>query len=102
MINDGYKIPFKELPENFHAKNNKFARDNHDFVTKEIQKLVSKKCILEVAEKPKIINPLTVAYNKNGKPRLVLDCRHINEKLHKFKFKYEYMHVARKMLEKGA
>ena len=45
---------------------------------------------------------MTVAYNKNGKPRLVLDCRHINEKLHKFKFKYEDMQVARKMLEKGA
>ena len=102
MIDYGYKIPFKELPENFHAKNNKSARDNHEFVTKEIQKLVSKKCISEVAEKPKIINPLTVAYNKNGKPRLVLDCRHINEKLHKFKFKYEDMQVARKMLEKGA
>ena len=91
MINDGYKIPFKELPENFHAKNNKFARDNYDFVTKEIQKLVSKKCISGVAEKPKIINPLTVAYIMNGKPRLVLDCRHINEKLHKFKLKYEDM-----------
>ena len=47
VINDGYKIPFKELLENFHAKNNKFARDNHDFVTKEIQKLVSKNWMLE-------------------------------------------------------
>ena len=53
-------------------------------------------------EKPTDINPLTVAYIKNGKPRLVLDCQHINEKLNKFKFKYEDMQVDINMSEKGA
>ena len=49
-----------------------------------------------------MVNPLTVAYNKKGKPRLVLDCRNVNDKLHKFKFKYENMQIARQLLEKGS
>ena len=101
VIDNGYKIPFKETPDSFHAKNNKSARDNPDFVTKEIKNLVSKQCVSEVTEKPHIVNPLTVAYNKKGKPRLVLDCRYVNEKLHLFKFKYEDMQIARTMFEKG-
>ena len=49
-----------------------------------------------------MVNPLTVAYNKKSKPRLVLDCRNVNDKLHKFKFKYEDMQIARQLLEKGS
>ena len=47
------------------------------------------------------VNPLTVAFNKSGKPRLVLDCRHINPHLHKYKFKYEDDKVAREMFDVG-
>ena len=50
---------------------------------------------------PHVINLLTVAYNKKGKPRLVLDRRNINDNLHKFKFKYEDLQVARQLFEKG-
>ena len=52
-------------------------------------------------KKPSIINPLAVAYNKNDKPRLVLDCRYINKKLRTFKFKYGDMQFARMLFEKG-
>ena len=49
-----------------------------------------------------MVNLLTVAYNKAGKPRLVLDCRHINPHLHKFRLKYEDIKIAESMFEKGA
>ena len=89
VIEEGYKIPFKEIPDIQMSKNNKSARDNPKFVEEEIDKLLAKKCISDVQDEPHVTNPLTVAYNKKGKPRLVLDCRNINDKLHKFKFKYE-------------
>ena len=47
------------------------------------------------------MNPLTVAFNKSSKPRLVLDCRHINPHLFRYKFKYEDGNVARELLQKG-
>jgi hypothetical protein len=50
---------------------------------------------------PAVVNPLTVAFGKSGKPRLVLDCRHINPHLVKFKFKYEDVSVASNIIKKG-
>ena len=48
-----------------------------------------------------MVNPLTVARNKSGKLRLVLDCRHINVSLFQFRFKYENADVARVLFEQG-
>lgn len=50
-------------------------------------------------EKPHVVNPLTVAYSRAGKPRLVLDCRHINPCLHLFKVKFEDIRVAERLFD---
>ena len=58
------------------------------------------KCVIsEEKEKPKVVNPLTVAYNRAGKPRLVLDCRHINKCIHLFRVKFEDIKVALEMFD---
>ncbi|XP_069104365.1 LOW QUALITY PROTEIN: uncharacterized protein [Argopecten irradians] len=101
VITDGYKLPFKEIPPNARLRNNKSARDNLQFVYNEIEKLLRIGCIAEVRVQPRVVNPLTVAYNRAGKARLVLDCRHINVFLHKFKFKYEDTVEARDMFNVG-
>lgn len=100
IIDQGYKLPFFTLPENEILKNNKSALDNKEFVSEEIQKLLGKGCITEVQQKPLVVNPLTVAEGKN-KLRLVLDCRHINPHLYKYKFKYEDAKVARELFNTG-
>ena len=82
VVEHGYKIPFKEIPSIQKSKNNKSARDNPEFVSKAINCLLAKGCISKVEFTPHVVNPLTVAYNKKGKPRLVLDCRNINKCLH--------------------
>ena len=66
-----------------------------------VQKLLAKGCVEQVEKRPTFVNPLTVAKNKSGKKRLVLDCRHLNKCLAKFKFKNEDISVARKLFEKG-
>ena len=79
VISNGYSLPLKTSPEKVHLRNNKSARDNPKFVRDEICSLLSKGLITECNKTQiHVINPLTVAYNKSGKPRLVLDCRHIN------------------------
>jgi hypothetical protein len=60
------------------------AEQNSDFVSKEIAKLVSMGCVAECLDIPHVVNPLTVAKNKSGKLRFVLDCRHINVSLFQF------------------
>ena len=55
----------------------------------EIQNLLDKKCIYICKEVPHVVNPLTVAYNYSGKPRMVLDCRTINPGLYKENFAWK-------------
>ena len=100
VVENGYKFPFKVDPVSIVLKNNKSARDNPDFVVSEIQSLLQKGVVKEVVDIPKVVNPLTVAYGRSGKPRLVLDCRHINPCLHLFKIKFEDMKVAEAMFDK--
>ena len=57
-------------------------KEDMSFVKEEIQILLAKGVISKSDKVPYIVNPLTVAYNRNGKPRLVLDYRHIDKFLH--------------------
>ena len=101
VIENGYKIPLLHIPDSIVLDNNKSARDNTKFVTEEIEKLINKGCVSPVTEKPYVVNPLTVAHNKESTFRLVLDARHINPHLYKFKHKYEDAVTARQLFNKG-
>jgi hypothetical protein len=98
IIQEGYKLPLISDAEKLQLSNNKSAVDNSNFVTQAIQKLLRTNCIKEVKEVPHIVNPLTVAQDKSGKFRLILDCRHLNEHLAKFSFRYEDSHTALDMI----
>ena len=85
----GYRIPFKHVPPSVVLSKNKSARDNVSIVYLEIQKLIEKDCVTQVIHIPFVVNHMTVAFNKSGKPRLVLDCRHINKSIHEFVYRME-------------
>ena len=101
VIREGYRFPLKDKPSHIILKNNRSALDNTEIVTDEINKLLLKNCISEVEFIPHVVNPLTVAFNKAGKPRLVLDCRHVNKFIHDFKFRLEDVSVARDLFDKN-
>ncbi|KAK3088526.1 hypothetical protein FSP39_020182 [Pinctada imbricata] len=102
VINAGYGLPFKDIPESTFLRNNRSALDAPDFVKDEIKKLIDAKCISQVSvNEVYVVNPLTVATNRVGKQRLVLDCRYINPFLHLFKCKFEETNVARQMFKQG-
>lgn len=100
VIANGYKLPMHTVPVSADLKNNRSSLNHSSFVEKEINNLLLKGCVSVVQDKPRVINPLTVSENK-GKLRLVLDCRHINLNLFKYKFKYEDSSVCRDMFKKG-
>lgn len=53
-------------------------------------------------ETPEIINPFSVSIQKSGKKRLILDLRHVNNRLFKTKFKYQDTKVvAKEILRPG-
>ena len=101
IILNGYKIPFITTPESVILDNNLSARNDQIFVEKEIQSLLRKGSISVCDSIPKVVNPLTVAYGRSNKPRLVLDCRSLNSHLFKYKFRMEDANCARQMFKKG-
>ena len=69
IIDKGYGIPFQQVPKKAFLNNIKSSGENVDFVETEILKLLDKGCVSEVEEIPTVVNPLTVAFNRAGKPR---------------------------------
>ena len=49
----------------------------------------------------RVCNPLGVAVNSSGKPRLILDLRYVNQHLRSCKFKYEDVRTAADLFHKG-
>jgi hypothetical protein len=94
VIKHGYRLPLTSLPQPEWLNNNKSARDNPDFVDSEVKKLLLSGVLIELKNKPMVINALTVAINAQGKKRLVLDLRQINPLLNVHRYKYEDIKVA--------
>lgn len=87
ILRQGYILPFTSLPKPVILGNNKSALENESFVTEAITDLLACQSIATVNRPLLIVNPLSVVTKSRGKNRLVLDLRHINPHLHKFKFK---------------
>ena len=64
------------------------------FVTEAVAELLANRCVNRVTEKPYICSPLSVDENAEGKLRLVLNLRYLNQFLSQVKFKYEDLKVA--------
>lgn len=94
LIKVGYRIPFKIDPFSKVLRNNRSALNVNKFVKKKWKVCSEKGCVLNVSNIPKVVNPLTDAKktkqektNRYGRPRLVLDCRHIHPHLYRFKYR---------------
>lgn len=66
-----------------------YTRGITEFVEQAITELVENCCAYEVPFKPFVVNPLSVAINKSGKKRLILDFSVLNKFVTKEKFKFE-------------
>ena len=69
IIENGYKLP---SPEPVKLRNNKSARLHAEFVDQAIHELSLSGCICAVAQKPLVVNPLSVSIQTSSKKRLIL------------------------------
>ena len=77
----GYTIPFLTIPSITVLRNNAAAYQNAEFVASEIAGLVDRGVVIKTPYVPRVVNPLTVSKNHEGKLRLILDLRFINESI---------------------
>ena len=101
ILYNGYKLPFLSTPGPKMHKNNKSALEHSVFVSEAISDLLEKGLVCHCTNTPAIVNPLSVAVQKSGKKRLILDLRYINKFLWKNKVKFDDWKVASSFLEKG-
>jgi len=73
----------------FYQPNHTGALEHHDFVSKEVAALLDAGAVQRVHTQPRVVSPLNVTPKKNGKLRLILDLRHVNQYLQIPRFKYE-------------
>ena len=99
LIN-GHKSTLSEIVHPYERRNNKSFFEHEEFAIKSILELVEKGKVELVSEKPHIVNPLSVAVQRN-KNRLILDCSHLNQFVEVPKFKYEDVKEALNYFEKG-
>ena len=99
-IENGYKLPLQFMPTPFEQCNHKSALGHHEFVSNSVLDLIKNRCVREVQGKPLVCSPLSVVANREGKFRLVLNLRHLNQFLRKDHFKYEDLRIAMLMFER--
>lgn len=81
-------------PPSMNLMNNNSAFINHSFVDEAVAELVESGAVKEVPFIPFVTNPLSVASNKSGKLRLILDLSVLNKYVRKDRFKFEDWKVA--------
>ena len=102
VIREGYCLPFVDLPEVKFLQNHKSTLCNAEFVSSEKSKLVKSGALVEVnAANLFVCNPLDVARNSSGKPRLIVDLHYVNQHLRSCKFKYEDIRTATDLFQQG-
>lgn len=99
-IKNGYVIPFLEPPDSMFMNNNKSAIKDPEFVDSAVADLLESGCAYEVPFKPFVVNPLSVATQKSGKKRLILDLSVLNKHVKKEKFKFEDWRLAVQFFQK--
>ena len=85
FIQEGYKLPLLRVRSVFYKDNAKSATGNSEFVTDAIIELCKNRCIQKVESRPHICSPILVVSNSQGKKRLVLNLRYLNQFLFKEK-----------------
>ena len=101
VINDGYALPFIELPPRNVLKNHKSAFEEETFVSEQIMELLAAGCVTETNRSDvHVISPLGVVRN-GSKKRLILDLRYVNNYLRIPKFKYEDIRTGRDIFSLG-
>ena len=99
IIDKGYVIPFVGQPSSKFFRNNASSTKHPKFVRESIDKLIYQGAVVELRDKPTIVNPLTVA-ERNNKLRLVLDLRYVNLFVKKRKICFENVNLALNFIKK--
>ena len=76
---EGVHLPFDLEPLPFHLNNSTFTKEQEQFIDTEVQKLVRSGALQHTLIKPTCISPIGCVPKKQGKFRLIINLRKLNE-----------------------
>lgn len=88
-IENGVPLPFSSQPRKYCFPNRAFSKSESNFIDSEISKLLNTGAISRSVYQPHCVNPISCVPKKNGKFRLVIDLRHLNNHIKVPYFKQE-------------
>ena len=101
-ISSGVPLTFKEEPQPCKFRNIVRSSREANFIQEEINDLLISGAICKVNEnETHCVLPIKCVPKKNGKLRLVLDCRHVNEQIQCPKFSQEGIQTVAELIEEG-
>ena len=103
-VKDGFPLIWANpllRPPPSEKPNHPGARENSGFVRECVADLLTARAVKKVQRKPKVVNPLNVTPKKNGKLRLILDLRHVNDYLEVPKFKLDSLNLLPTLANNG-
>ena len=99
-LKNGHSSTLSGPVPSYERRNNRSFYEHEEFAVNEVKRLISLGRVEVVSEKPYIVNPLSVAVQRN-KNRLILDCTYLNEFVVVPDFKYENEKVALDYFREG-
>jgi len=99
-VTQGAQIPFTSIPPRFSLNNHPMTPDQEDFISQEIEKLLQTGTIIET-DRVTNISPLGAVPKKNGKLRMILDLRRVNNYISTPRFAMEDIRKVRPLLQTG-
>jgi hypothetical protein len=99
-ISEGAPIPFHRSPRPFHLQNRPTPKVQREFITQEIEKLLTQGTIKE-SQQATCISPIGVVPKKNGKMRMIVDMRMVNQHIRAPKFSMEDIRKLQPLLLAG-
>ena len=101
-IEHGVKVPFRKgPPEPIWLQNRVQGAREFNFVDSKLKDLLDQGAIKKVNFKPQCVLPIQIVPKKNGKLRLVVDCRHSNSFIKTPKFKQEGIESVAAQIQEG-
>lgn len=98
-IESGVKLPFNCVPNGFEIENRSLSAKKRLFITNEIKSLLAIGVIEKCIVKPTCVSPINSVPKSNGKQRLIIDLRHLNEHCSPPKFVYEDIRTVKQIVK---
>lgn len=98
IIQNGYKILFRESPLPYSIENRSSALQQRRFVQGAISELMTRGCIREVPVYPQFCNPLHVTVQSSDKLKLILELSQLNKFIIKKSVKCEDLRTVLQMV----